>query len=288
MSNYSPISNRTYGARPPAPAPVSSKQTLALSAITRNSVNIGTGYYIRWSGSATNQRVFLNVGSSNARMEVTGGFKREHLATLLSLLYEQGLFAQTVPVWITAEANGTQVAHSNQQGLHAPVEPMLDPVNLSSFASPEVPLTYPGNGYGRVLTESMNGRRYLAFGGMLETDYEKRGFDCTTFPMALFDLRINMSGKYGKAVAEALGATQCGLEQVTHDTIVAEGKSGKLASYIDQHIAFSAGHVVLVKMGRVYEFTYGGYKETNVVDRNWKSAPQGLWWFRKLPATRRF
>ena len=147
-------------------------------------------------------------------------------------------------------------------------------------ASP--PLTYPGNGHGRTLTEQINGKYYFRHGSILETEAAMRGFDCTTFPMSLFQIYPNMAGKYGTALADALGAEQCGLEQVR----AADARRLFLfpTPMLGLYLMWSAGHVVLIKDAVIHEFTYGGYKWTPAFAwGGYDRAPQGLWWIRRLP-----
>jgi hypothetical protein len=184
---------------------------------------------------------------------------------------------------VVDEQNRRNIGESAAEDLSCPVKPFDGAFTFDGFASAVPKLTYPGNGKGRLLLE-IGGKHYFRNGSRLETDIAMRGFDCTTFPMALFKCNVNMSGKYGTALADALGATRCDMEQ--------KNKSDVKFFFADAvknaglFFMWSAGHVVLIKKGTIHEFTYGGYKRTPAKDwTGYRRAPQGLWWIRKLPAT---
>jgi hypothetical protein len=141
-------------------------------------------------------------------------------------------------------------------------------------------MTYPGNGKGRVLSKCINDRYYFQLGGKLETAEENRGFDCTTFPLALFQLVLPPPG-YGKQLCQAAGAVPCDLEQINRSDLEQRFKDNTIPVGI--YILFSAGHVMLYNsdINMLYEFNDGGFRATAAGQRP-LPAPQGLWWMRKL------
>jgi hypothetical protein len=230
-------------------------------------------------------KTFLCLEDADNRLDITGGYNSSKLPALLELVRGIDAWGKTVKSWgVVTQQNGTQVVETPAQDFACPVKPFDGPFTFDGFRSNVPPLTYPGNGHGRTLTH-INGRYYFYNAGLLETDNAKRGFDCTTFPMALFRTSVNMTGKYGTALAVALGATPCDMEQKkTADVkaFFADARKGALGLYF----MWSAGHVVLVKDATIHEFTYGGYNRTPAASwGGYKFAAQGLWWVRKLPAT---
>jgi hypothetical protein len=136
-------------------------------------------------------------------------------------------------------------------------------------------------GKGRLLSKLINNRYYFIYGGKLETDEAMRGFDCTSFPMALLSIpRIDSPG-YGKQLCDAAGAVKCDLEQVKSAELHKRLQEDTISNGI--YILFSAGHVMLYNSDEniLYEFTYGGFKSTPAGQRP-LHAPQDLWWMRKL------
>jgi hypothetical protein len=140
------------------------------------------------------------------------------------------------------------------------VKPYYGRLTIGQIGADHPPMTYPGNGKGRVLSRAINNRYYFIYDHKLETDDRMRGFDCTSFPMALLEIpHIAMPG-YGKHLCDAARAEKCDLEllksadlkkQLVEDTIP-EGL----------YILFSSGHVMLYNsdINTLYEFNYGGFK----------------------------
>ncbi len=252
--------------------------------------------------------IFLCAGNPTNSLDITGGAQRD---ALLALFDKTAMWGQSIPVWAEAKLGGKTIATSAKTQLKIHVKPLPARITFSVLAAER--LTYPGNGYGRTLTKTLiNNQWYFRHGSKLETDNSKRGFDCTTFPMVIFNCYPVMDGKYGTALADALGAQKCDLEQLhwtqVRDMFSATGSAfsampanhssapsfikrdpfakATIANSFDRsgvYIVWSAGHVVLYQDGMIHEFTDGGYKATPAQLRNWSNAPQGLWWIRKLP-----
>lgn len=229
-------------------------------------------------------RVFLAIGGDRHLLEITGRSKRDvmgadNLPQLLRLIGQLNAWGTPVDCTVQLRMGAQLLARSNAQPLACPVKPYTGPLTFDGIAREIPPLTYPGNGHGRTWVE-IDGKRYFRHGSKLETDNAKRGFDCTTFPMAMFDVYPNMAGKYGTALADALYATKCDMEVKKEADVKAffEG-AGKQGLYF----MWSAGHVVLVENATIHEFTYGGYKRTPAAEwEGYRKAPQGLWWIRRL------
>jgi hypothetical protein len=159
-------------------------------------------------------------------------------------------------------------------------------LTISDIAKDDPAMTYPGNGYGRVLSPLINDRYYFKYAGKYETDNTKRGFDCTTFPMALFSIPLLPPPGYGKQLSDAAGATQCDYEQKKSADLEKEFQENSTPGGL--YILFSEGHVLLYNsdINTLYEFTYGGFKATPAGLRT-MTAAHNLWWMRKLPETLR-
>jgi hypothetical protein len=241
------------------------------------------GYSITHTGQIPpGGKLYLCLEDADNRLDLSGGYNAGKLPALLDLVSAINGWGTTVRSWAVVEAGGAHIGETPAQDFKCPVKPFGGPFTFAGFESEIPKLTYPGNGHGRTLKE-IGGKFYFYNNSFLETDNAKRGFDCTTFPMALFKKSVNMTGKYGTALAVALGATQCEMEQKkTADVkaFFADATNGGTGLYF----MWSAGHVVLVKNATIHEFTYGGYKKTPAADwAGYDRAPQGLWWVRRLP-----
>jgi hypothetical protein len=243
------------------------------------------GYTISMSGQIPpGAKTYLCIEDADNRLDITAKYGQAQMAALLECIDEVDGWDRTLRCWAVMEQTGKRLGETPAQDLKAPVKPLDAPITLDRIVTANPRLTYPGNGFGRTLTKTaIGGKFYFRNGSLLETDSTKRGFDCTTFPMSLFSTYPNMAQKYGTALADALGASKCDMEQKKEADLkafFADKTKGATGSYF----MWSAGHVVLVKDGRIHEFTYGGYQANDF--QTWggyKKAPQGLWWVRKLP-----
>lgn len=257
---------------------------LRLNAIKPVKVGAG-GYQITHTGHVpAGGKLYVCLTDADNRLDITHGISTANLPNFLALVEGANGWGTTLRAWAVLEVNGKFVSETPAQDFDAPVKPFGGTFTFAGFESEIPKLTYPGNGHGRLLT-TIGGKYYFVNGGMLETDNAKRGFDCTTFPMALFQKTINMTGKYGTALADALGATKCEMEQKKKADVkafFADTTKGGTGLYF----MWSAGHVVLVKNATIHEFTYGGYKKSPAASwGGYDRAAQGLWWIRKLPAS---
>jgi hypothetical protein len=246
------------------------------------------GYHIRVNGSLpTGAKIYLSVGDSANRFEMTTGYNRTLMPALLKCIGTARSWGTMVKCFATIETPGASGIRTPAVDLSCPVQPFTGELTLAGIGNAKPALTYPGNGHGRTLTERIDGAYYFRHGHTLETQSPNRGFDCTTFPMAVFQCSVNMAGKYGTSLADALGATACGMEQQKEPAIkafFADRSRGGLGTYF----MWSAGHVVLAKDGTLHQFTHGGYRRDLAGHwQGYRYAPQGLWWIRKLPASLR-
>ncbi len=238
-------------------------------------------------------KLFLCIEKAEHRLEITEGYSKSKLPELLKCIGAANGWSVTatnkVKCWLVTEKGGKHVAESEAKDLVCPVTPYDGKLTFLGFKTNKPKLTYPGNGHGRLLMHVSDQRyvftRGLLRGGQLETDPKKRGFDCTTFPMAVLGAqRFSVQDKYGNYLADRLGGQKCDMEQKKEEEIkafFADAKKGKTGLYI----IFSAGHVMLVKNGMIHEFTYGGYaSESAQTWKRYRKAEHGLWWVRKLPA----
>jgi hypothetical protein len=163
-------------------------------------------------------------------------------------------------------------------------------------------MTYAGNGAGRLFSSKINGRYYFKYGGRLETDPDRRGLDCTTFPIVLLELEGDLpkkpagQGPSGEDVADAAGATTCDLEELTPAQLEQHFKAGDIPGGI--YIVFGtwgshgAGHVLLydANINWLFEFNVGGdrgYRDEPAPQRSFPHTPGAKWWVRKLDETYR-
>ena len=235
-------------------------------------------------------RLFLGIGDDNTVMEVSGRNRADligsdNLPELLKLIAKKNKWGSSVDCKLHLKYGTAPVSQSNAQPLKCPVAPYADGLTFDAIAKAIPKMTYPGNGKGRLLTDLIGAKRYFKYGGRFETDNAMRGFDCTTFPIALFSCNINMGDKHGTPLADALGATKCSMEQKKPEEVKAffnDATTGAKGLYF----MWSAGHIILAKDATIHEFTYGGYKRTAAsLWEGYPKAPQKLWWVRKLPST---
>lgn len=253
-----------------------------LDPISLTAIESG-GYRIRFRGTRPGAKVFLCVEKADNRIDVSQGYLATHLKSLLKAIGQVDGWGKTMRCWLVQEVAGKHMGESTARDLAAPVKPYEGSLTFNGIAGATPKLTYPGNGVGRWFTEPIDGKYYFRYASKFETSPQMRGFDCTTFPMSLFQCFPNMAGKYGGYLADQLGATKCDMEQKKEKEIK-EFFSDKLRGGTGLYFMFSAGHVVLVKNGTTHEFTYGGYQTGPAATfARYNKAPQGLWWIRKLP-----
>jgi len=258
---------------------------LALNSVSLSAIANG-GYSFSYSASLSpGARLFLCLENASNRLDITAGYNKTQLPLLLKSVGAVNGWGGTIRCWLVKEQNGKPVGESAAIDLKCPVKPYDGSFTIEGFRTALPKLTYSGNGTGRLLTEAIDGKYYFRFGSKLETDNAMRGFDCTTFIMALFQRSIDMSGKYGTYLVENLGCTKCDMEQKKEKEIKAffadPAKGG-----VGQYIMWSEGHMLLAKNAVLHEFTYGGYAQTPAATfPRYNKAAHGLWWIRKLPAT---
>ena len=225
--------------------------------------------------------LYLCVGDEDNRVLITGTTPISRQADVLNAIDQYGRWGQAISLWMVTEKQGTLTARTLPVDYKAHVKPYYGRLSISGFAADHPRLTYPGNGIGRLLSPLINDRYYFTYGGKLETDDDMRGFDCTSFPMALLSIpRIAPPG-YGKQLCDAAGATKCALEQMKSADLKKRFQEKTIPSGI--YILFSSAHVLLYNadLNWLYEFSYGGFFSTSAAQKELR-APQDLWWMRKL------
>jgi len=263
-------------------ASMAASDLLRFSGMTHLGVRVG--FDLKFHSGDPQARLFLHVGDESRRVEITGTNRLSRQDDVLSAIDATGRWGQVVPLWMTAQRNGSVVARTPPVDHVAHVRPYEGPLSVSGIAHDVPRMTYPGVGIGRLLWQAGNGRRYFVYGGRLETDPKMRGFDCTSFPMVLLGLPRIASPGYGKQVCEAAGAESCQLEQISSSALTKRFRDGSIAG--GGYIVFSAGHVMLYDGWRnvLHEFNFGGFRSTPAALRPLHAA-QNLWWVRRLPAT---
>ena len=187
---------------------------------------------------------------------------------------------------MVAEKDKKVVSETGKVNYVTHVRPFDGKLTIGNISNQTLKLTYPGNGSGRLLSEEINGKRYFIYGGRFETLNSNRGFDCTSFPMVLFEIARLAAPGYGKQVGDALAVETCDLEQVSKTALEAHFKADDIPVGI--YLLFSEGHVLLYNsdLNTLYEFNYGGFRATKASERE-MVAKHGLWWMRKIPETYR-
>jgi hypothetical protein len=260
-------------------------ETLSLKSISLAPINSG-GYSFSHSVNVpSGGNLYLCLESVTNRLDLAGGYNATKLPALLKCIGAVEGWGKSIRCWLVLEQNGQTIGESAATDMQCPVKPYDGAFTLQGFGSAQPKLTYPGNGTGRLLTAAIDGKHYFRFGSKFETDNALRGFDCTTFIMALFQCNIDMSGKYGTYLVEKLGCTKCDMEQKKEKEVkafFADATKGAMGQYI----MWSEGHMLVAKNAVLHEFTYGGYVQTPAATfPRYNKAANGLWWIRKLPAT---
>lgn len=244
-------------------------------------LGINSGFDLQYHTKDPVATTWLYVGSDDNRLKITGTTPLSRQSAVLLAIDQLGKWAQPVKLWMLAEKNGVSVAKTASVNYTTYVKPFYGKLRISEIARDQPPMTYPGNGKGRLLSRTINGRYYFIYGGKLETDSAMRGFDCTSFPMALLSIPKLTAPGYGKQVCDAVNAAQCGLEQITSADMQKKFLENTIP--VGYYILFSAGHVLLYDSYKniLNEFNFGGFKATPAGQRQ-LIAPQSLWWMRKL------
>lgn len=257
-----------------------------LSFTRMTDLGIAHGFDLQYSLVDKSAKLYLCVGQEDNRVLVTGTTPLSRQEAVLAAIDQFGKWGQNIQLWMVAEKGGAVTARTQPVNYLAQVKPYYGKLKISEISTDQPPMTYPGNGKGRLLSKLINGRYYFIYGGKLETSNQMRGFDCTSFPMALLSIaRIDSPG-YGKQVCDAVGATKCDIEQVKGAELAKRFKEDTIP--IGLYILFSEGHVLLYNsdINMLYEFNYGGFRATPAGQRQLQ-APRDLWWMRKLSETYR-
>src|SRR5262245_56778874 len=211
------------------------------------------GFDLQYTSNDPSAKVFLCVGTEENRVEITGTNRLSRQAAVLKAIDDHGKWAQNIELWMVAEKNGALAARTGKVTHRSHVKPYYGKLTISDISADKA-LTYPGNGLGRLLSDQINGRYYMIYGGKLETSNAMRGFDCTSFPMALLSTGALAPPGYGKQLWDKAGATKCDLEQLNRDDLEARFRENSIP--VGQYVVFSAGHVLLYDsdINTLYEF----------------------------------
>ncbi|MCC6539644.1 MAG: LysM peptidoglycan-binding domain-containing protein [Bryobacterales bacterium] len=249
-------------------------------------------------------RVFWCIGSRANFVDVTGGFSRRSLVALSGIYKKLQVWGGEVHTWLEASIapQAADYLESNPLWLMTPVRPYFGLMTTMGFRTDWTPFTYTKTMVGRLLEyEQFAGGRYFRYGSVLETDPRLRGMDCTTFPMALFDVSCDVTSNAGPNLALALSAGQG--EQMDRATLLSKifglnankEFTGKPKDGL--YLIWNSGHIFLYR-GNAAHSTYGiheftgsgsdgtewkavGYKETSIVNRYFRNVTH---WAAKLPA----
>ena len=252
-------------------------------------LGINFGFDLKFQFVNKLAQLHLCVGREDNRVLITGTTPASRQDSVLAAIDALGKWGETIQLSMVAEQQGRIVARTAPIQYKSYVKPFSGALTISDVAAAKPPLTYPGNGYGRLLSRQINGRYYFKLGGKLETDNRMRGFDCTSFPMALLGLGKLPGKGYGKDLCDAAQGAKCDLEQLKGSEFEKRFKEDSIPYGI--YILFSEGHVLLYNsdINWLYEFTKGGFKKTHGAEKDLRvlSGRPDLWWMRKLPDTYR-
>jgi hypothetical protein len=145
------------------------------------------GFDLKYSLTDKAATAYLCVGKEDNRVKVTGTTPSSRRDSVLDAIDQFGKWGESIQLWMISEKNGTITARTKPLSCTTHVKPYYGELKISEIAKDG--MIYPGNGLGRLLSPRINNRYYFVYGGKFETDNNMRGFDCTSFPMALFSLR---------------------------------------------------------------------------------------------------
>jgi hypothetical protein len=254
-------------------------------------LGLGYGYDLDYD-VADNQTslVYLCVGDMDNRVLISHTNRLSRQPSVLAAIDDFGQWAKPIDLWMVVEKRGAITETTPPVKFLTHVKPYYGPLTLNGFGNDNPPMTYAGNGFGRLFSQQINGRYYFKYAGKLETDPTRRGLDCTTFPIVLLELSVG-SGPTGKDVADAADATACDLEELTPAELEQHFKANDIPNGI--YIVFGtwgtegAGHVLLYDsdINWLFEFNLGGdrgYRDGPAGQRGFQHTAGAKWWVRKL------
>jgi len=252
---------------------------IAFSGMT--DLGVGRGLDLQFHVPDKSADLYLCVGRADNRVSINGTTPLSRQASVLAAIDQFGKWGANVQIWMAAYKRGALIAQSPPVSYLTHVKPFYGRLKISDIAADMPRLTYPGNGAGRLLSKPINGRHYFIYGGRLETVPDMRGFDCTSFPMALLSIPHLRAPGYGKQLCEAAHAEPCDMEQLKRADLEARFKANSIPNGL--YVLFSEGHVLLYNsdINILHEFTHGGYRSTPASSRPMPAA-HDLWWMRKL------
>jgi hypothetical protein len=244
-------------------------------------LGLAAGYDLQYNVKDNALKTYLCVGKEDNRVLVTGTTRLTRQPAVLNAIDQFGKWSQIISLWMVGEKNGCVSVRTPPVSYVSHVKPYYGKLHVNDIAVDQPRMTYPGNGKGRVLSTAINNRYYFHLGGKLETNDQHRGFDCTTFPMVLLSIPVLPQPGYGKQLCDAAQAAKCDLEQLKSADLAQRFKENAIPKGL--YILFSAGHVMLYNsdINTLYEFNSGGFCSTPAAQRQ-LTAPQDLWWLRKL------
>jgi hypothetical protein len=264
------------------------------------------GYWIRYTGKTppNGYQVLLSVSAAPLVFEAGSWLKAENLADfmnitardrncvicqdnlpqLLALMNKNNLWATTAIVTLLVTKGYKVISRSISAFIECPVKPYAGNLRASlgngslGEEAGTPPLLYNGaaNGSGggaMFHIPAVEGKYYFEYGGRFETDNSRRGFDCTTFAGAVFNVNPNTGAMAGTAetLANHLGAQSCAMEEKTGAQVKTFFSTHKTGTYI----LGSGGHVMIVVDGVIHEFTLPvgqpGYRHGDVQNSNLQS-----------------
>jgi hypothetical protein len=278
-------------------------------------------YDIGWTATdlPAGSRIYLCVDKRERWVDITHGLGRQDLHVLCGCFRAINRWTETVDWWLEASLSpvSNNFVKSNVIPFRLPVRPFLGPFTTQGIANDPVAFTYTGTGVGRwfdfVRLDAVS--FYFRYGQSLECDSRLRGLDCTTFPMALFEVTADVQGATpnrnlaGENIAAALGASADGVENVSRDTLLKDlfglGSNGSIVGKprVGLYLVWRAnaqggGHIMVYKGEKdrerygIHEFTGGGntggewkavgYSEKCIRDRYFIG---GQYWARRIPAS---
>lgn len=260
---------------------VLSSNSASLIFIGMTHLGIKKGFNLEYSVSDKTAKLYLCIGIAENRVLINNTTPLSRQAQVLNAVDKLGRWAEEVEIWMVAERDGKIISTPTKQKYLTHVKPHFETLTVTGIAAAQPALTYPGNGLGRLLSSEINNKYYFVHGGKLETSRKMRGFDCTTFPMALLKISSLPSPGYGKQLCDAADAKKCGLEQIKTKELKTKFNENTISG--GKYILFSEGHVLLYDsdLNNLHEFNFGGYKRTPAYQRDLK-AKHDLWWMRKL------
>jgi hypothetical protein len=183
---------------------------------------------------------FIVDVSDRPPVDAVGPAQLPKLLRQVGKLGENGAWGTTIHCTVYVTRDDLVVSRSNSLPLQCPVKPYTGELDFDlTEGDKDAPWHYsvnvPGTGgSGSMLHHEKIDRAFLfKYAGLPTVDNNLRGFDCTTYPGSIYNLRSTEMNSYD-ALCKALGTKSCGIENVNKKDFLAFMEKHTEAVYLVQ------------------------------------------------------